>query len=673
MRFRAAGLGILSIFPGIALCLAMLSAAARAQESPSVLQLVTPEGPALYKRLSLEELMHIEVTSVSKRPERLSETASSIQVITAEEIRRSGATTLPEVLRLANNLQVAQQNSHQWAISARGFNTALANKLLVLMDGRSVYTPLFSGVYWDQQDYLLEDIERIEVISGPGGALWGANAVNGVINILTKPAADTQGLYAEAGGGSQPRGFGGVRFGGALSATAHYRIFAKAFDMDDELLSNGDSSSDSWRMAQSGFRVDAAPRPDDGLTVQGHFYAGDEEIPTGNESRVEGANLLGRWTRALAGDSDLALQIYFDRSAIDQAVPRFFTGGVEFAPAGILRHDLDTYDLDFQHRLRWGPRQELVWGLGYRLTRNTVENAPALGFFPTHLQQELWSGFLQDAVRLREDLVFTIGTKVEHNDYTGVELEPSLRLQWAATQKQNLWAAVSRAVRTPSRVDRDLSQPAPPHFVLLTGGDEFQSETVVAYEAGHRAQVGERLATSLALFYNEYDDIRSLSTDPETLFPLFFENNVEGETWGAELTASFEVDERWHLQGGYTFLRQSLRVAPGKFDLNAALNETADPRHQLSLRTSVDLPHAVGLDAALRWVDELRVNDGPTIAIVPSYAELDLSIRWRSANGLELSIVGRNLLHDRHLEYGFPSATRGEISRAVYGKVAWSF
>jgi iron complex outermembrane receptor protein len=635
-------------------------------------------SPTALKKLSVEELMAIEVTSVSKRPEKLSETASAIQVVTGEDIRRSGASSIPEALRLADNLEVAQKGSHNWAISARGFNTDSANKLLVLMDGRSVYTPLFSGVFWDQQDYLLEDINRIEVISGPGGALWGANAVNGVINIISKSAKDTQGVYVEGGGGSELRGFGGVRYGGTLASNVFFRVYGKYFDRDDAIFPNGTDASDSWRMGQGGFRMDAELSEQDTFTLQGDFYGGEEDIATGGTAKLNGNNILGRWSHSSSEDSDLSLQAYYDRTHLRLPVP-----ANAFAPAGTLEDDLDTYDVDFQHRFQLSPRQQVVWGLGYRFTHDVVANAPALAFLPPTLDHHLFSGFVQDEIRLIENLALTLGTKVEHNDYTGFEFGPSARLAWTPTERQTVWAAVSRAVRAPSRIDRDIRLPtpgaAPVVENLLIGGAGFKSETVIAYELGYRAQLGAKLSASLAAFYNEYDDIRSTSLSPPDPvfglpFPLFYENNLEGHTYGFELSTTYQLLDWWRLHGGYDLLQADIRVKPGQVDFNNALNETADPEHQFSLRSSMDLPYHLELDARLRWVDSFRFNNAGTADTVPSYFELDVRLAWHPTKNLELAIVGQNLLQDQHLEYVIASPNpRTEVQRSVYGKVTWRF
>ena len=335
--------------------------------------------PDTLKKLSLEELVDVEVTSVSKHPEKLSKSASAIQVITAEEIRRSGARTIPEVLRLADNLDVAQINSHDWAISARGFNTSLANKLLVLIDGRSVYTPLFSGVFWNAQDYLLEDIERIEVISGPGGTLWGANAVNGVINIITKNAKDTQGGYLETGGGTQPNDFAGVRYGTALAPDVYLRVYGKYTDHNNEVSADGSDVADSWRMSQGGFRIDGTLSQQNAFTVQGDLYGSDVNVATGGEGNASGSNILGRWSHVGADGSETKLQMYYDRTHLNDPITN------QFGVAQFLVDDLDTYDIDFQQQMKVADRHSVVWGLGYRLTRDVVDEAQNLAFLPAHL------------------------------------------------------------------------------------------------------------------------------------------------------------------------------------------------------------------------------------------------------------------------------------------------
>ena len=649
-------------------------------------------GGAL-KQLSVEELMNVEVTSVAKEPQKLLQAAASIQVITSEDIRRSGATSIPEALRLADNLEVAQINAHDWAISARGFNANLANKLLVLIDGRAVYTPLYGGVLWDVQDYLLEDIDRIEVISGPGGTLWGANAVNGVINIVTKAATDTQGLYAFGGDGNELREQGGARYGAELAPDVSLRVYGKYTNYGDEVTSTGANAEDSWHMGRGGFRVDARSTPQDRFTLQGDLYNGTEDNGGNGEAGRSGSNILGRWTHTRADGASMSLQLYYDHTYLSQpfgaspANPPYYSG----FPAASLTDNLDTYDLDFQYHFAWGVRQELTWGLAYRATHEADFDLSVVRFSPPVLDQVLYSGFLQDQILLAPSVYLTLGSKLEHNDYTGYELEPSAHLQWNVDSRQLLWAAVSRAVRTPSRYDHDLLVPSglinpPPPFqfpaTYLQGNPHFESETVIAYEAGYRATLGPKLNAAVSTFYNDYHDLRSTTATATTAtyifpYPIIFQNNLEGDTCGLELSSSYQVLDWWRLHAGYDLLRENIHVKPGESDATGATNETADPQQQVALRSSMDLPRSVTLDAALRWVDTLHINNGPTggpvVGTVPSYFGLDSTLAWHVSKRLELSIVGHNLLHEYHVEYGFPSPAREQIVRSVFGKITWGY
>ena len=601
---------------GVALMLATARLSAQSQDSVA--------APSELKRLSLEQLLEINVTSVSRKPEKLSQVASAIQVITSEEIRRSGATSIPEALRLAPNLDVARVGAHQWAISARGFNSTTANKLLVLVDGRSVYTPLFSGVFWDIQDVLLEDIDRIEVISGPGGAVWGANAVNGVINIITKSSTETRGLYAEAGGGSSPNDFAAARYGGALGARTTFRVDGQYFDRDNELDSNGDDVSDSWRMGHGGARLDAKLTARDAVLVKGDAYGGNENVPTGGTSTARGGNLTTRWTRSLSPTSGMSVQLYYDHTQLSNPEP-----ATQFSVAGTLKDRLDSYDLDFDHHFKIGTRNQLVWGLGYRFTHDVVGNSESLAFVPAHLDHSLVSGFVQDELAVQKNFFLTLGTKVEHNDYTGYEFEPTARIRWSLAPTQMVWGAVSRAVRMPSRVDRDLVQPA--HFpVILAGSDAFESEILTAYELGYRFDVSSRLSASISAFYNQYDDLRSLSFTPATVIPFFFANDLEGETHGVELSATYQATQWWRLRAGVDVLKERLHVKPGKTDINHALNETADPEHQVMVHSAFDLPHCTELDVGPRWVGKIYNNNGGVPGTVPSYTDMDVRIGWHS-------------------------------------------
>lgn len=628
---------------------------------PSIAQTSeTTPSPSALKKLSMEELMDMDVTSVSKKPEPYSQAPAAIAVVTGDAIRRSGASSIPEALRLADNLDVAQQNSHDWSISSRGFNAGLANKLLVLMDGRTIYTPLYSGVFWYQKDTLLADLDRIEVVSGPGGTLWGANAVNGVINIVSKGAKDTQGFHVEAGGGTSFQDFAGIRYGGTLDPDVHFRVYGKYFDRGNEAFAAGNDASDAWRMGQGGFRLDleggeGAP---DKLTLQGDLYDSHLNIPAVNRVNASGGNILARWSRILSDDAGLSLQAYYDRTCL--ASP---TGGYTF------KDDLDTVDLDFQHHFSLDGGNRFGWGLAYRFTHDVIGPTPALTFLPPVLDHHLFSCFLQDEVLLLKDFSLILGTKLEHNDYTRFEVEPSARVKWIASDDQTLWAAVSRAVRMPSRIDRDLVAPNST-TPTLTGGRDFKSETLIAYELGYRAQPVAEISVSLSAFYNFYDDLRSIGPVAGV---TVIQNGVEGQTYGGELATDYQVFEGWRLHAGYALIKEKMQVKAGQNDVSNALGNTADPENRVFLRSSTDLPEGLALDLAWRWVDKRPIASGGMVGVVPDYLEMDARLGWSPVKNLELSIVGRNLLHDHHPEYGFPTPARVEIKRGVYGKLACQF
>lgn len=607
--------------------------------------------PKTLKKLSVEQLLDIEVTSVSKRPEKLSETASAIQVITQDDIRRSGVTSLPEALRLASNLEVAQVDSRQWAISARGFNNSIANKMLVLIDGRTVYTPLYAGVFWDVQNPFIDDIERIEVISGPGGTLWGSNAVNGVINVTSKSAKDTHGMLFSGGGGSEIRGFTNIRYGGQLSSNAHYRVYGQFFNRDAVILSNSQPAADDWHMGQVGFRLDWDKSTGDLFTLQGDYYSGRMAQRAAGDTVANGVNLVGRWSHRFTETSDLAIQLYYDRT--DRRIPNTFA------------EVLDTYDVDFQHRFALGNRHSLVWGLGYRLNKDNLTGNPVIAFLPPRISRHTFSGFVQDEIAVvRDRLHLTLGSKLEHNEYTGLEYQPSGRLSWKVSQRQTVWGAISRAVRTPSRIDTEFFAPATPPF-LIAGGPNFVSEKLRAFELGYRTQPFDRISLSLATFYNKYDDLRSIERlNPNAVFPVVIANRLNGESYGAELTGDYRITDQWRVRAGYTELRIHISPEPGSTDTSRGSGESHDINRQFLLRSSVDLRRDIELDAVFRFVGGIANQR------VPAYGELDLRWAWRVNPNLEFSIVGQNLLHDAHAEFGSPNARR-EIERSVYGKVSW--
>jgi len=618
----------------------------------------TEATPEQLKKLSIEDLMNLDVTSVSKQPERFGDAPAAIEVVTGEDIARAGASSIPEALRLAGNLDVAQENAHDWSISARGFNSGSANKLLVLMDGRTLYTPLYAGVFWDVQDYLLADIDRIEVIAGPGGTLWGANAVNGVINITSKSAKDTQGLYLEAGGGNQLQDFTGLRYGTTLASNVYFRVYGKYFDRAGEVFAGGAGAGDPWTMGQTGFRMDWDSSVQNLLTVQGDFYDGAEGTLTHDDTRVSGGNVLTRFSHSFSSDSDLSVQLYYDETR--RIVP------------GTFGENLSTYDLDIQDRFLLGSRNHFVVGGGYRFTDDNVGNSPAVAFLPAHLDRNLFNIFGQDEITLTEGLNFTLGTKLEHNDYTGFEVEPSGRLGWTIAPNQLVWGAVSRAVRTPSQIDEDIFSPGnPPYF--LAGGSNFVSETLLAYELGYRTKITEKISGSISAYYNNYDNLRTVTPGAVAGSPAYIQNNLQGETYGFESSATWQIVDWWRLHGSYDLLKEHLHLKPGTADLNGGQGETSDPQQQFAFRSSMDLPHNVQFDVGPRWVDKLPNISSGTPGNVPAYFELEARLAWRASRNLEFSIVGQNLLHDHHPEFGYPSPMREEIERSVYGKVAWQF
>jgi iron complex outermembrane receptor protein len=637
---------------------------------------------------SLEQLADIVVTSVSRQEARLAEVPASIAIISGADIRRSGAVTLPEALRLAPNLQVARADTSNYAITARGFSSTIENKLLVLIDGRSVYSPLFSGVFWDMQDVVMEDIERIEVISGPGATIWGANAVNGVINIITRPAAETQGALLVAAGGA-PGHSAAVRYGGALGNGGHYRIYGQYTDAADTSNGAGLAEQTGLQRRQAGFRADWNGRAID-VTLSGDAYQGQlETAPTAGlatgDTRISGANLLGRINSRLANGSELRLQAYLDHTERDAGA-----GGAQV---------IDTVDVEAQHGVRIGAAHSVVWGGGYRYSRDRIENGQALQFAPPE-RGLAWSNvFAQDEISLRPALRLTLGMKFEHNSYSGLEALPNARLAWSLGNDSLLWTGASRTVRAPSRIDRDLwlvdtrnsgpalaSAPASaaasiaaniaantaantaassaPRY-LIAGGPQFESETARVLEIGYRGQLVPALTYAATVFYSGYDKLRTL--EPVAGQAAQFGNLGKGAARGIELSGRWQVQPAWRLSGAMVVqdIRTSLRA--GSLDASGTSGlATDDPSNYWSLRSSHDLADDVQVDLMLRHVGSL-----PNPA-VPDYTELDAHIAWQPRPRLELSLTGQNLLHRSHAEFG-AIATRQVFERAVLAKLALRF
>jgi iron complex outermembrane receptor protein len=641
--------------------------------------------------MSLEELLKIEVTSVSKRTEHMSDSPAAIFVVTQDDIRRMGATSIPEALRLVPGLQVSRVDRNKWGINARGFNGGFqANKMQVLVDGRSVYTPLFSGVWWDEQDTVMEDIERIEVIRGPGASLWGANAVNGVINIITKQARNTQGGLLSTAAGDEDNAVVALRYGGSAGENTHYRVYGKYFDRDGFVDARGEDAGDNWRQKKTGFRLDHRLTADDGLTLQGDFHEGDVggalgaaatlrppyERPASGEQRTRSANVLGRWKRRLSETSDFALQLYYDRSE-------------RMTPSLSLDWIIDTADIDFQHSFAVGTRHKVLWGGGYRYLHNDFHSSFEISSDPSE-RSDHWSNlFIQDEMKLITDrLGLTLGTKLEHRDVVGFMLQPNARLLWTPDDRHTLWVSVARAMRTPSWGEQDSrfnvatqTRPGAPFPALFfwQGSRDTDPEELTAYELGYRSQVLSRLAMDSVLFYHVYDKLIGFQRSPCSLrvttgiphldCPLVFANTLEGETYGVELFADWRPFDAWRLLAGYTLLKTDLRARRPNTRIASITSEVGvDPQHQFFLRSAFDLPHNVQFDVMFRHVDSL-----PRFRL-DSYQTLDLRLAWMPSRNLELAFLGRNLTDDRHFESGeLPILTPTAIERDFLAIVRWNF
>ncbi len=598
--------------------------------------------------LSLEELGNLLVTSVSGRAEPLSSAAASIYVVTGEDIRRSGVTTLPEALRLAPNLLVARVDTAQYAITARGFNSAIANKLLVLIDGRTVYSPLFSGVFWDMQDVMLEDVERIEVISGPGATLWGANAVNGVINVITRKAADTSRTLAAIGGGNREAG-AGIRYGGGLGEHGYFRVYAKAAALENTERANGTGVPDEWDRSLVGFRGDL-DLTQGSLTFQADAYRSRSEdrgaIGPTNLGPLEnsGGSLLARWTRHFSNGGDVRVQSYLDQS--DR------TDVTLFSP------EADIFVVEVQHSIPLGEHR-LLCGGGYRNARDTVQNGFLFGFVPPSRELEWANLFVQTELAVAENVDLTLGLKLEDNDYTGVESLPTVRVAWELSETQLLWTGLSRAVRAPSRLDRDVILPPPLGFVIR-GGPNFVSEVANVIELGYRTQIGDKLTLSATAFHYDWDKLRSGQPPP-----AFVENMIAGNIYGVEGWATWQAADRWRLSAGLTTLQHDLGLKPGSTDPVGPSALGNDPNYQVLVRAAHSIGSRHEVDVMLRRVDDL-----PTPA-VPAYTAVDVNYSWLMRRDVTLSLTLRNLFDQAHPESG-NAANRSELERSAYFKVRWT-
>ena len=636
---------------------------------------------------SIEDLMNIQVTSVSKTEETLSRTAAAVFVISTEDIRRSGATNIPDLLRMVPGMDVSQINGNTWAISARGFNARFSNELLVLVDGRPAYTETTGGVFWDVLDLPLEDIKRIEVIRGPGGSVWGANAVNGVINIITQKASDPHGGLVVAGGGNIDQGFGTIQYGGAVGRGTDYRVYTKYLNQDHLPDSAGQDGGDGWHMFLGGFRTDSVLSAKDKLTFEGDIYSSREGTPNSNFPSViaaapqniellvnlSGGFIQGLWDHTSSPDSDTTIQFSYDRYQRNDA----------------LREGRGTLDFNFQNHFSGWARQNIVWGLNYRYSASDSDGDLTVSLVPAHLNTQLFGSFVQDEIAIIPDrLYLTIGAKLEHNYYTGFGFMPSARLAWAPSPHHTLWAAISKAYRTPSATDAflrsDLSGfPGPggiPVLVRLTGNPAVKNEGLVAYEAGYRTTVLKQLSIDFTAYYNNYSDqetvepatpfMENTPPPPHLVLPLIYENLIHGETHGIEVAANWQTTHRWTLSSGYAFEEIHMHLAPTSHDTTSVGGaEGSSPDHSAQLRSHFVLWHGLSWDASAYFVGRL------TDPSEPSYTRLDTGLSWHFRERASLSFVGQNLLKDLHEEFvdSTGSARTTLVKRSAYVKLSWQF
>lgn len=638
-------------------------------------------------QLSIENLMSVEVTSVSKKEQTLSRTAAAIFVITPEDIQRSGAVNIPDLLRMVPGVEVAQINANTWAISARGLNGEFSNELLVTMDGRNMYTPTFGGVFWDVLDFPLEDIERIEVIRGPGGSIWGANAVNGVINIITKKASETKGVMVVAGGGNLDEGFGTTQYGGSAGQKLDFRVYAKYFNQNHMPGLTGQDGGDGWHILRGGFRADSTLSPKDTLTVQGDLYAGKEGSPTTVfpsltapalvdtvlPVNLSGGFVQGTWNHASSERSSMTV-----------------VGSYEgYERENQLGETRKTVNVEFQQHIAWGSRQDFVWGLEYGGSDSDSHGDLLVSVNQRDITSHLFSSFVQDEVSvIPEHFYLTAGTKLQRSYYTGFGLMPSIRATYALNARHMVWAAVSRALRTPSDLDASIRQNSPgpatsggvPVILSLLGNRAFKNEGLVAYELGYRTAANKNLSLDFTAFYHDYGNQQTVEpiapflepTPPPAhlVLPSTYENLGHGEAYGVEVAAQWKVTDRWILSPGYDFQRIHMKASPPSADQETPLDdEGGDPHVQAQLRSHLEVSKSLRWDASAYFVDRLMFDR------IPSYTRVDSGLTWRWTEGLALSLVGQNLVRDHHVEFAdSPGAARAtQIKRSAYAKVTWQF
>lgn len=596
------------------------------------------------KRLSLEELLDLEVTVVTRQPEPARTAAASLVVITRDDIRRSGVTTVPDAIALADGMQVARVNNANWAITTRGFNGSTPNKLLVMVDGRNAFSPFFTGVFWNTLDYVLEDIERIEVTRGPGATLWSANAVNGVINIITRRAQDTRGTFVSVGTGPEDPGLVDVRYGGGSDATS-YRVYAKGAWRDDQKLAGGIDAADGRQRAQAGLRLDSTRGGNRWLFKADAFHGRDDFIDRGDGEWTE-INVHGRVSHDLSPTSHLQVQSYY----------RHEYRNVERQ----LAHRLNTADVDLQYTTTLAARHRLVAGGGARVNSDTTVGSAMLSFDPASRTYPVFSAFAQDEWDVRPGSVSLIGgIKVEHNAFSGADWQPTLRARWLAPRRQVLWTSVAKAVRRPTRFDDDIRIRTETGILFVQGSDAFESEGMVGWEAGYRAQPLPAITFEVETFNNRYGNLRSQDAPATGGMPITIANSLIGRSRGVETSATLQPAGRWRMHASYTWLDTDITHAEGSRDISNGVNEANDPGYMFTLRAGVDLPRRIEADLWWRAVGALPDP------VVPAYHELNARLAWRPNDKMEFALVGQDLLHDRHPEFGAATPSRVEFERSV--------
>jgi iron complex outermembrane receptor protein len=650
-------------------------------------------NPVALKGLSLEELSAIEITTPSKEPQSAMKAPVAIYVITGEDIRRSGATSIPEALRTAPGVEVARIDGNKWSIGIRGFGSRLSRSVLVLMDGRTVYTELFAGTYWEVQDTNMDDIDRIEVIRGPGGTIWGPNAVDGVINVITRSSAETKGVRANLRGGSEEQGSADIRYGGDNGGNLSYRVYGKGFTRSPQYHPDG-QNYDDWRAAQGGFRLDWKRNDRDAFTLQGDIYdekAGEQVSVTGytppysqtvnGNAYLSGGNILGRWTRTYQG-GEIQAQIYYDRT--NRAEPN-------------LADRRSTFDGDFLQRLRVPGRQQISWGFGARIEPiNDPFVTSGLQFLPAKRTDWLVTGFLQDEIQLVKDrLTATVGTKILRTNFTGAELEPSGRLAWTPSDRSTFWTAFTHAVRTPSDAEENFHllgyvgqvSPTLQAFARFDPNPAFAPEQLNGYEFGYRRLVRSNVYVDFTSFLNRYHNLFSeditggfgLEATPppvHALLPAQFRNDLYGKTEGFEVAPEWRPTSYWRLRASWSYLNMRIRAIGGAPEVGtSATVEGGSPHSQVMFQSDFDISKNLQFDVRYRYIGDLACpakTAANACEYINGYSSADVHFAWQVKPAWEVSLVGQNLLQPHHVEDVGDPVTLVGIVRSGYVKLTWT-